>query len=102
MMRMQGRRRLSRAGICAVLCLAATAVTRGRDQATPTVKRPGTHRVIALAEAGQTIHQPFADAAIAWLRETAVKEGFAVDYIRTTDPIDEAYLAAHDLFIQVN
>ena len=102
MMRMQGRRRLSRAGVCAVLCLAATAVTRGRDQATPTVKRPGTHRVIALAEPGQTIHQPFADAAIAWLQETAVKEGFAVDYIRTTDPIDEAYLAAHDLFIQVN
>jgi hypothetical protein len=64
--------------------------------------RPATRRVIALAEPGQTIHQPFADAAMKWLQETAVKEGFAVDYIRTTDPIDEAYLAAHDGFIQVN
>ena len=37
-----------------------------------------------------------------WLQETAPKEGFTVDYIRTTDPIDDAYLAAHDLFVQVN
>ncbi len=59
-------------------------------------------RVIALAEPGQTIHQPFADAALRWLRETGPSEGFVVDYIRTTDPIDEAYLGAHDLFIQVN
>ena len=62
----------------------------------------GTRRIIALAEPGQTIHQPFADAALRWLQETAPKEGFAVDYIRTTDPIDDAYLAAHDLFVQVN
>ena len=62
----------------------------------------GTRRIIALAEPGQTIHQPFADAALRWLQETAPKEGFTVDYIRTTDPIDEAYLAAHDLFVQVN
>jgi hypothetical protein len=55
-----------------------------------------------LAEPGQTIHQPFADAALRWLEETAAKEGFTVDYIRTTDPIDDAYLAAHDLFVQVN
>ena len=72
------------------------------------VKKPkaeiagGTRRIIALAEPGQTIHQPFADAALRWLQETAPKEGFTVDYIRTTDPIDEAYLAAHDLFVQVN
>ena len=62
----------------------------------------GTRRIVALAEPGQTIHQPFADAALKWLEETASKEGFAVDYIRTTDPIDEAYLAAHALFVQVN
>ena len=62
----------------------------------------GTRRIIALAEPGQTIHQPFADAALRWLQETAAKEGFTVDYIRTTDPIDDAYLAAHDLFVQVN
>ncbi|HTV00081.1 MAG TPA: ThuA domain-containing protein [Luteitalea sp.] len=61
-----------------------------------------TTRIIALAEPGQTIHQPFADAALQWLRDTGTREGFVVDYIRTTDPIDGAYLAAHDLFIQVN
>ena len=61
------------------------------------VKKPkaeiagGTRRIIALAEPGQTIHQPFADAALRWLQETAPKEGFTVDYIRTTDPIDDAY-----------
>lgn len=64
--------------------------------------RPSTRRVIALAEPGQTIHQPFADAALRWLRETGASDGFVVDYIRTTDPIDDAYLAEHDLFIQVN
>jgi hypothetical protein len=30
------------------------------------------------------------------------KKDSPVDYIRTTDPIDDAYLAAHDLFVQVN
>ena len=58
--------------------------------------------IIAFAEPGQTIHQPFADAAQRWLQETAAKEGFTVDDLRTTDPIDDAYLAAHDLFVQVN
>ena len=72
------------------------------------VKKPkaeiggSSRRIIVLAEPGQTIHQPFADAALGWLQETAAKEGFTVDYIRTTDPIDDAYLAAHDLFVQVN
>ena len=68
---------------------------QGRD-------RGRSRRIIALAEPGETIHQPFADAAMRWLQETAATEGFTVDYIRTTDPIDEAYLAAHDLFVQVN
>ena len=60
---------------------------------------PSRHRA---RRTGQTLHQPFADAAIAVAARDGGKEGFAVDYIRTTDPIDEAYLAAHDLFIQVN
>ncbi len=86
----------------AVLILFAAVTAQGPAPAAGIAKRSATRRVIALAEPGQTIHQPFADAAIRWLRDTAPKEGFAVDYIRTTDPIDEAYLAAHDLFIQVN
>lgn len=35
-----------------------------------------------------------------WRRGT--KEGFAVDYIRTTDPITDDYLAQHKLFVQLN
>ena len=72
------------------------------------VKKPkaditgSTRRLIVLAEPGQTINQGVADAALRWLQETAPKEGLTVDYIRTTDPIDDAYLAAHDLFVQVN
>ena len=95
----------SRASICLAATIVLTAAGRpstSHPQATPAATRPATHRIIALAEPGQTIHQPFADAAIRWLQETGAREGFAVDYIRTTDPIDEAYLAAHDLFIQVN
>jgi uncharacterized protein len=72
------------------------------DETRAAGQQPVIRRVIALAEPGQTIHQPFADAALRWLRETGPSEGFVVDYIRTTDPIDEAYLGAHDLFIQVN
>ncbi len=38
---------------------------------------------------------------MAWL-EKQTGEGFAIDYIRTTDPINEEYLAAHKVFIQLN
>ena len=95
-------RRFALTGLWVLIAFAAMTAARGPDPAAGVAERSATRRVIALAEPGQTIHQPFADAAMLWLRETAAREGFAVDYIRTTDPIDEAYLAAHDLFIQVN
>lgn len=59
-------------------------------------------RLIVLAEPGQTLHQPFVDAAMAWLNAQAKTEGFTIDYIRTTDPIDDGFLAAHDAFVQLN
>jgi type 1 glutamine amidotransferase len=64
--------------------------------------KPVTYRVIALAEPGQTLHQGFVDAAMDWLQKKGAEEGFAVDYIRTTDPIDDEFLAAHKVFIQLN
>ena len=66
--------------------------------------RPVTYRVIALAEVerGQALHQGFVDAAMDWLQKKGTEEGFAVDYIRTTDPINEEFLAAHAVFIQLN
>ena len=86
--------RLTAAGLCIAFTFA------GALTAQPA--KPVTYRVIALAEPGQTIHQGFVDAAMDWLRKKAAEEGFAVDYIRTTDPIDEQFLAAHKVFIQLN
>lgn len=86
-----------------VLMMAAVAPGgRAPAQAPVSLTSAPPRRVIALAEPGQTVHQPFADAALRWLQETAAHEGFVVDYIRTTDPIDDAYLSAHELFIQIN
>ena len=99
---MMGCCRIAQTGLCALALFAVVTAAPAPDQATAAAKPRPAYRVIALAEPGQTIHQPFADAAVQWLRDTAGREGFTVDYIRTTDPIDEAYLAAHDLFIQVN
>ena len=94
--------RIAQTGLCALALFAVVTAAPAPDQGTVAATPRPAYRVIALAEPGQTIHQPFADAAVQWLRDTAGREGFTVDYIRTTDPIDEAYLAAHDLFIQVN
>src|SRR3954470_19324571 len=55
--------------------------TQSSPISTAQESRPVTHRIIALAEPGQTLHQPFADAAMQWLQATASSEGFAIDYI---------------------
>jgi uncharacterized protein len=58
-------------------------------------------RAVALAEAGG-IHKPFVDAAKVWLQKESATEHFAVDYIQSTDPIDDAFLSHYQLFIQLN
>jgi type 1 glutamine amidotransferase len=58
-------------------------------------------RVVAIAEKGG-IHLPFVEAAKVWLNDLARKDGFAVDYIQDTAPIDDAFLAKYQLFIQLN
>lgn len=71
--------------------------------------RPGAHsqnqnpkfRVVVLAEAGG-IQRPFVDAEIVWLRSESVKENFAINYIETTAPVNEAFLAKYKLSIQLN
>ncbi len=62
--------------------------------------KPKFH-VIAIAEAGG-IHKPFVDAAKLWLAKEAALDGFSVDYIENTDPIDDAFLSKYQLFIQLN
>ena len=63
-------------------------------------KTPQFH-VIALAEKGG-IHKPFVDAAKLWLAQEAVRDHFTIDYIENTDPINDAFLAHYQLFIQLN
>ena len=58
-------------------------------------------RVVAIAEAGG-IHKPFVDAAKVWLAKEAQADGFTIDYIENTDPIDGAFLSRYQLFIQLN
>ena len=58
-------------------------------------------RVVAIAERGG-IHKPFVDAAKVWLAREATADGFAIDYIENTDPIDDAFLSRYQLFIQLN
>src|SRR6202012_6287715 len=62
---------------------------------------PATFRVVALAEKGG-IHKPFVDAAKLWLAKEAVRDHFTIDYIENTDPINDAFLAHYQLFIQLN
>ena len=57
--------------------------------------------VVAIAERGG-IHQPYVDAAKIWLAQEAIKDNFAIDYIENTDPINDAFLAKYQLFIQLN
>jgi type 1 glutamine amidotransferase len=58
-------------------------------------------KVVAIAEKGG-IHKPFVDAAKVWLARESVEDGFAVDYIDSTDKIDDAFLSQYKLFIQLN
>ena len=58
-------------------------------------------KVVAIAEKGG-IHKPFVDAAKIWLAEEGRLDGFTVDYIEDTTPIDDAFLSQYRLFIQLN
>ncbi len=59
-------------------------------------------RVVALAEQGEGDHQTFVDAAKVYLAKLGAENHFIVDYISTTDPINDAFLAQYQLFIQLN
>ena len=59
-------------------------------------------RVVALAERVSGDHQKFVDAATLYLNRLAAENGFTVDYITGTEPINEEFLARYKLFIQLN
>jgi type 1 glutamine amidotransferase len=83
-------------GVVALFLVFIPVVTPGSAQ-TSTAQ----FRAVALAEAGG-IHKPFVDAAKVWLQKEASAGQFAVDYIQSTDPIDDAFLSHYQLFIQLN
>ena len=80
-----------------VACFFFVPVATPSNAQTPSAK----FRAVALAEAGG-IHKPFVDAAKVWLQKESVADHFAVDYIQSTDPIDDAFLSHYQLFIQLN
>ena len=57
--------------------------------------------VIALAEAN-SIHRPFVNAAKIWLQKQAAENNFSVEYVESTDKIDDAFLSRFRLFIQLD
>src|ERR1700730_17345616 len=59
-------------------------------------------RIVAIAESGQGQHQQFVEAAKVVLQQLAGENNFAVDYISSTEPINDAFLAKYRLFIQLN
>jgi type 1 glutamine amidotransferase len=81
--------------LLALLCVSAGAWAEAQPDAVP------RFRVVAIAEKGG-IHLPFVQAAKVWLNDLAAKDGFAIDYIEDTVPIDDAFLAKYQLFIQLN
>lgn len=63
--------------------------------------KPPAFRVLVLAENGGH-HVQFSQAAKVWLDKLAADSGFAVDYIRNTSQIDDAFLRRYQLFIQLD
>jgi type 1 glutamine amidotransferase len=88
---------LYRAACLLFLAFACTVAMRAAAPNHPNPK----FRVVALAEEGG-IHRPFVDAAKIWLNKLASDDNFSVDYIHTTDPINDAFLSRYKLFIQLN
>lgn len=59
-------------------------------------------RVVAIAEKDGGVHAPFVAEAKKWLANEALQNKFTIDYIDTTEPINDAFLANYQLVIQLN
>ncbi|QDK82008.1 ThuA domain-containing protein [Spirosoma sp. KCTC 42546] len=59
-------------------------------------------RVVAIAEKNGGVHAPFVAEAKKWLDQLALENKFTIDYIDNTEPINDAFLANYQLFIQLN
>jgi uncharacterized protein len=63
---------------------------------------PVKFRVVAIAEKGNVDHEGFVNAAKVYLAKLGAENNFTVDYISDTEPINDAFLAKYQLFIQLN
>ncbi len=63
-------------------------------------KMPRFKAVVMAEKAG--IHRPFVDAAIPWLERLATDSNFSLDYIENASKINDAFLSAYQLFIQLD
>ncbi|MFC5412066.1 ThuA domain-containing protein [Larkinella bovis] len=71
------------------------------NPATAQPKKPA-FRVVAIAEKEGGVHAPFVAAAKEWLQKAAAENHFTIDYIETTDPVNDTFLANYQVFLQLN
>jgi len=77
------------------------ALSFGSAQESKTQISAPKFNVVALAEA-HSIHRPFVDAAKIWLQKQSVENNFSVDYVESTEKIDDSFLSQYQLFIQLD
>ncbi|GAB3321117.1 hypothetical protein GCM10027299_15130 [Larkinella ripae] len=58
--------------------------------------------MVVMAEKDGGVHAPFVAAAKKWLQEAARRHQFTIDYIEDSGPINDAFLANYQVFIQLN
>jgi uncharacterized protein len=97
---MGGIRELSMSHFCRLLTISCIFLTYGGSTASAQDKPPRFH-VVAMAEI-TGIHAPYVAAAKVWLNHLAKDENFTIDYIDNAAPINDAFLAKYQLFIQLN
>lgn len=75
--------------------------TASAQQKATAVHTPQPFRILALFENGGH-HLAFTDAARPWLDSLAVRHSFSIDYIHSTDTINDAVLNSYQLFLQLD
>jgi type 1 glutamine amidotransferase len=87
---------------CTLLCtLLIAARSQAADPPATSPAPPPQFHVVAMAETGG-VHGPYVVAAKKWLNQLAADNNFTIDYIDDSKPINDAFLAKYQLFIQLN
>jgi type 1 glutamine amidotransferase len=62
---------------------------------------PPQFRMLVLAEQ-EGLHAPFVEAAKTWLNQAGKESGFTADFISEAGPINDSFLQAYKLIVQLN